>query len=67
MSAVGLPASREQAPDVWWSPELGLIWSDTGGRSYQRVEAGRVMEFFHLPAHAVAFDSYGCVPDEGDV
>lgn len=55
--------SRQQAPEVWWSPELGLIWSENGGRSYQRAEDGRVVEFFHLPAHAEAFDSFGGEPD----
>jgi hypothetical protein len=49
--------NRDRAPDVWWSFELGLIWSDDAGRTYQRVEDGRVVEFFHLPWHAQQFDS----------
>lgn len=50
--------NREQAPDVWWSPELGLIWSDDGGRTYGRLEDGREVEFFHLPSHAYSLDFY---------
>lgn len=56
--------NREQAPDVWWSYWLGLIWSDDGGRTYRRVEGDRVVEFFHLPWHAGAFDSFGAPSDE---
>ena len=37
-------------PQVWWSPELGLIWQD--GNTYRRTEGERVVEFFHLPPHA---------------
>lgn len=44
--------NREQAPEIWWSPMWGLMWSDDGERSYRRVEDGRVVEFLHMPAHA---------------
>ena len=53
---------RERAPDTWWSAQLGLIWSEDEGKTFRRVEDGRVVEFFHLPAHAhVLVDlSTGC-------
>jgi hypothetical protein len=59
MKASALPPSREQSPDIWWSPEWGVIWSD--GRVYFRADGDRVAEFFHLPSHAIAIhDLPGC-------
>lgn len=45
--------NRERAPEIWWSRQWGLIWSDDG-HVYRRVEDGREVEFLHLPRHAVA-------------
>lgn len=43
--------NRERAPETWWSPEWGLIWSDDD-YVYRRAEGERVVEFLHLPRHA---------------
>lgn len=58
--------NREQAPDIWWSPEWGLIWSDDGQRTYHRTEGDRLVEFFRLPSHALylAYGSCECMDAE---
>lgn len=42
----------QRPPQVWWSPEWGLIWLDQWSSMYRRLDGGRAVGFFHLPAHA---------------
>ena len=49
--------NREQAPDVRWSAELGLVWWDDETSSWRYVDGDRVRELFALPAHAHSYES----------
>lgn len=51
--------SREQAPDVWWSPTWELVWSEDGGRTFQLQDGA---ERFALPGDAMVLQDWstGC-------
>jgi hypothetical protein len=59
--------NREQSPDVWWSPEVGIVWSnEQGGFSY--VEDGQLRErLVHPDGWAIPLlEQPGCCCGECD-
>ncbi len=49
--------NRDEAPAVWWSAELGLIWWDDETRSYRYADGDQVRELLALPAHARSYEN----------